>query len=230
MVYVARTDVDKELWDDFIGSVSEKTCAINYHPVTYAWARYAVVCFELTESLDVVMDTTPVLRDVNLCWFYLSSSKCAKYGKLGHMLLSCSDQVGNVVMGKSLGGTTGDKTAVNLDFSMSSKSCKQIFFIVLSGNFNKDDSCKIINHGVANVGDYFDSDHKAVSVRVGLGRLLNMHLNSIYKQVNKDHWKFNIKNTNETKWLEFKGAMSVNAFMFTNKFNAAVRLSDLDAI
>ncbi|KAG9305916.1 hypothetical protein G9A89_016569 [Geosiphon pyriformis] len=110
-VRVARSDLDKITWDirdyyrallytlpvrtnaydiwDFIGSVDGKTCVIDYHPVTYARARCAVVCFESVESLDAVMETTPMLKGAHLCWFYLGSAKCAKYGKLGHTSLGC---------------------------------------------------------------------------------------------------------------------------------------------
>ncbi|KAG9298408.1 hypothetical protein G9A89_000407 [Geosiphon pyriformis] len=83
-VWVARSDLDKESWNarnqhrallytlpigttahniwDFIGSVGEKTCFIDCHPVTYVRARCAVVCFDSAESLKAIMETTPVLR------------------------------------------------------------------------------------------------------------------------------------------------------------------------
>ncbi|KAG9288907.1 hypothetical protein G9A89_019529 [Geosiphon pyriformis] len=168
------------------------------------------------------------------------------------------DQVSDVVMEEGLSGTTGGKTAVNLDFSVSSevkrlksmlkrfsalvltgninlliaRAVNKSFFIVLGGNFNEDSSHKsasfkkcsdlglinslggslfakmpiaVVDHDIANIGDHFDSDHRAVS-------------------------KFDIKNADEAKWLEFKSAMSANTSMFTNKFDVAVRFSDLDAI
>ncbi|KAG9306145.1 hypothetical protein G9A89_016049 [Geosiphon pyriformis] len=74
---------------DFIGSVGEKTCVINCHPVTYVRARCAIVCFESVESLDAVMGTTFMLKDAYLCWSYLGSAKCTKCGKLGHTSLGC---------------------------------------------------------------------------------------------------------------------------------------------
>ncbi|KAG9307666.1 hypothetical protein G9A89_023231 [Geosiphon pyriformis] len=72
----------------------------------------------------------------------------------------------------------------------------------------------IVDHGVADVMDHFDTDHKAVSVSVDLGGLLDVHLISLCKQANKDCWKFNVKNANDTKWL-------VNAAMFLNEFSSA---------
>ncbi|KAG9301692.1 hypothetical protein G9A89_016763 [Geosiphon pyriformis] len=111
-------------------------------------------------------------------------------------------------------------------------------FIVLSGDFNKNGLHKsasfkkcldlslvnsldrslfakmpivVVNCDVADVDNHFDSDHRAVSVCVGLSELLDMHLNSIHKQVNKDCWKYDIKNAN-------------------NKFASSVGFSDLDSM
>ncbi|KAG9286729.1 hypothetical protein G9A89_012279 [Geosiphon pyriformis] len=86
----ARWSILIEKDTDFIGSVSEKTCAIDHHSVIYAQTRCAIVCFDSAKSLDVIMETTPVLRSVTLHWSYLDYSKCAKYEKIGYMLLGCS--------------------------------------------------------------------------------------------------------------------------------------------
>ncbi|KAG9284463.1 hypothetical protein G9A89_014067 [Geosiphon pyriformis] len=111
-MHVARFDMDKETWDkrnihraflytllmetnihniwNYVNLVGEKTCTINHHPVIYAQARYTIVCFELAESLDAIMNITPVLRGVNLYWFRLGFSKYAGCGKMGYISLSCS--------------------------------------------------------------------------------------------------------------------------------------------
>ncbi|KAG9286015.1 hypothetical protein G9A89_022691 [Geosiphon pyriformis] len=111
-VRVARADSDKEAWDvrdqhrallytllmgttahdiwDFVRSVGGKTCIIDHHSVTYAWARCAVVCFDSAESLDAAVGTTPVLRNTNLRRSHLISAKCAKCEKLGHTSLGCA--------------------------------------------------------------------------------------------------------------------------------------------
>ncbi|KAG9294477.1 hypothetical protein G9A89_001982 [Geosiphon pyriformis] len=88
----------------------------------------------------------------------------------------------------------------------------------------------VVDYGVNDVEDYFDTDHKAVSVSVGLGGLLNVKLNSLCKQANKDHWKYDIKNANKVEWSEFRDAMAANAVMFSDEFVAVKRFSDLDAI
>ncbi|KAG9296034.1 hypothetical protein G9A89_011886 [Geosiphon pyriformis] len=87
------------IWD-FIGSVSEKTCVINCHPVTYAQAKCAVVCFDLVEFLDAIIDTTPVLKGINLHWSRLGFSKYVKCKKIDHTLLGCSVG-GNIFSGRS---------------------------------------------------------------------------------------------------------------------------------
>ncbi|KAG9290414.1 hypothetical protein G9A89_007145 [Geosiphon pyriformis] len=55
----------------------------------YAWARCAVVCFELAKSLDAVMKTTLMLRGAHLHWSYLGSAICAKCKRLDHTSLGC---------------------------------------------------------------------------------------------------------------------------------------------
>ncbi|KAG9290319.1 hypothetical protein G9A89_007050 [Geosiphon pyriformis] len=112
VVWVARSDLDKESWDarnqhrvllytlplgttahniwDFIGFVGGKMCVIDHHPVIYTRARYAVICFDSAESLNAIVGTTPVLKGTNLCWSCLVSAKCAKCEKSGHMSLGCA--------------------------------------------------------------------------------------------------------------------------------------------
>ncbi|KAG9304397.1 hypothetical protein G9A89_019959 [Geosiphon pyriformis] len=51
----------------------------------------------------------------------------------------------------------------------------------------------IIHRDVLEVGEHYNMDHQAVFVSIGLGGLLDMQLNSLRKQANKDHWKFNFK-------------------------------------
>ncbi|KAG9287441.1 hypothetical protein G9A89_023813 [Geosiphon pyriformis] len=79
----------------------------------------------------------------------------------------------------------------------------------------------IANREVLNVSKHFDMDHQAVSVSLGLGGLLDMCLNFICTQANKDCWKFNIKSVDEARWLEFKNASAANASMFSDAFGVA---------
>ncbi|KAG9284669.1 hypothetical protein G9A89_003629 [Geosiphon pyriformis] len=70
----AITNIDKKLWDKK-----------NQHK-----ALCAVVCFDSAASINAVMGTTPVLKNANLHWSYLSSAKCDKHKNLGHTLLDFS--------------------------------------------------------------------------------------------------------------------------------------------
>ncbi|KAG9303333.1 hypothetical protein G9A89_013659 [Geosiphon pyriformis] len=56
------------------------------------------------------------------------------------------------------------------------------------------------NHNVVGVVDYFDTNYAAVSISVSLGGLLDVQLSSLYKQANKDCWKYNIKSADRRKW------------------------------
>ncbi|KAG9294180.1 hypothetical protein G9A89_021539 [Geosiphon pyriformis] len=88
----------------------------------------------------------------------------------------------------------------------------------------------LVYHGVLDVNEYFDTDHQAVSVSISLSGLLDTHLFSLCKQANKDYWKFDVKNTSEAKWLEFKDATAANTTMFLGAFGNAVKFSDLGAM
>ncbi|KAG9288722.1 hypothetical protein G9A89_004341 [Geosiphon pyriformis] len=88
----------------------------------------------------------------------------------------------------------------------------------------------IVHHEVLNVNEHFNTDYQAVLVDLGLGGLLDMHLNSLHKQTNKDRWKFDIKSASKAKWLEFKDASAANVSMFSDAFGVAVRFSDVDAM
>ncbi|KAG9304035.1 hypothetical protein G9A89_005945 [Geosiphon pyriformis] len=79
----------------------------------------------------------------------------------------------------------------------------------------------IVDCSVADIMNHFDTDHIAVSVFVGLDGLLNVRLNLLCKQVNKNHWKFDVKNTNDAKRCEFIASMAANAAMFLDDFSLA---------
>ncbi|KAG9284353.1 hypothetical protein G9A89_023610 [Geosiphon pyriformis] len=428
-----------DIWD-FVRSVGEKTCIIDRHPVMYAQARCTVVCFDSVESLNAAVETTPVLKNANLYWSCLISTKCAKYEKLGYMLLDCvvggkfssgnslhrafsdtdksrlaviyakclapvacpvsfgdlswakivrksfslllssqnvlvddgssleikpsllvtmevnnkfaalecsltslMEQVGklakrldafrpmvpqpspgykfdgvqvftsgldsghlgagvavimNVFLARhmyKISEVPGQLLSIKLLFksklsvlilglygaslavwlsqageinSLIAKAVNESSFIILGGDFNEDSSHKcasfrkcldlglanslvrspavklptwansrgarktidyvfvssnlvnvIVYHSVLDISEHFEIDHQAVSVSLSLGGLLDMQLNSLHKQVNRDCWKFN-----------FKGAMAANAAMFSDDFIASQQFSDLDAM
>ncbi|KAG9289901.1 hypothetical protein G9A89_010207 [Geosiphon pyriformis] len=49
----------------------------------------------------------------------------------------------------------------------------------------------ILDYNMSGVEEYFNTNHKTVSVSMGLGGLLDAQLNTLHKQANKDCWKYN---------------------------------------
>ncbi|KAG9284350.1 hypothetical protein G9A89_023607 [Geosiphon pyriformis] len=103
---------------------------------------------------------------------------------------------------------------------------KMIDYVLVSLNLVN----AIIHCSVLDVGGHFETDHQAVSVSLGLGSLLDVQLNSLRKQANRDCWNFNFKGANNVKWEKFKDAMTANAIMFFDDFIASQHVSDLDAM
>ncbi|KAG9304324.1 hypothetical protein G9A89_019886 [Geosiphon pyriformis] len=94
---------------------------------------------------------------------------------------------------------------------------KTIDYVLVSSNLVN----VIVHCGVSDANEYFEMDHWAVSVSLGLGGLLDMQLNSLHKQ-------FNFKGADDVKWNKFKGAIAANAAMFSDDFIASWQFSDLD--
>ncbi|KAG9297497.1 hypothetical protein G9A89_020899 [Geosiphon pyriformis] len=61
---------------------------------------------------------------------------------------------------------------------------------------------------VDSVSEFFDTDHLAVLVSVGLGSFLNAHISGVCKQANRDQWKFKLKSVDDTGWNHFKECSS----------------------
>ncbi|KAG9295173.1 hypothetical protein G9A89_006154 [Geosiphon pyriformis] len=106
-----------------------------------------------------------------------------------------------------------------LTWANSQGMTKTIDFLFVSTNLVN----AMVDCVVCDVGKFFDTNHQAVFVSMSLGGLLDMWLNFLYKQANKDHWKFDFKEN-------FRNATLANAEMFSDKFAATVKFSDLDAI
>ncbi|KAG9296909.1 hypothetical protein G9A89_006864 [Geosiphon pyriformis] len=79
--------------------------------------------------------------------------------------------------------------------SLSGSVSKTIDYVFISSNLVN----VILDCGVVDVGDYFDTDHRAVSVSMGVRSLLDIHLFSLHKQANKNHWKYNYRGVDDTK-------------------------------
>ncbi|KAG9285600.1 hypothetical protein G9A89_009240 [Geosiphon pyriformis] len=83
----------------------------------------------------------------------------------------------------------------NLMWCNSCGVAKTIDYVFISLNLTN----TIVDHNVVNVMNYFDTDHKSVSVSVSVKDLLDIQLNLLRKQANRDHWKFDVKNVDDTK-------------------------------
>ncbi|KAG9306136.1 hypothetical protein G9A89_016040 [Geosiphon pyriformis] len=103
----------------------------------------------------------------------------------------------------SLGGSSFVKSPTWCNFCGITKTIDYMF---VSSNLVG----AVIDYGVDGVENYFDTDHKAVYVSVGL--------------------KYDIKNASEIKWSEFRVVMAANAVMFSDEFVAAKQFSDLDVM
>ncbi|KAG9303048.1 hypothetical protein G9A89_022137 [Geosiphon pyriformis] len=77
----------------------------------------------------------------------------------------------------------------------------------------------IVHCDVLEVGEHYDTDHQTVFVSISLDGLLDVQINFLRKQANKDCWKF-----------DFKSAILANTTMFSDEFATSAKFSDLDAM
>ncbi|KAG9289663.1 hypothetical protein G9A89_014398 [Geosiphon pyriformis] len=122
------------------------------------------------------------------------SHKCASFNK-------CFD-LGLV---NSLGGSLFVKS---LTWCNSCGVAKTINYVFVSSNLIN----VVVDRSVASVDDFFDTDHKAVSVSVGISGLLDVQLSSLHKQANRNHWKFDIKCASE---IDSSGASVVRSLFLS---------------
>ncbi|KAG9285914.1 hypothetical protein G9A89_013339 [Geosiphon pyriformis] len=167
----------------------------------------------------------------------MSALKALVGSVLARLDLLCSDLVRLLFKGKlsvtvlglyagaSLGVHFRQASEVN---SFIAKAVNASNFVVLDGDFNKNESGR--SHWVGSVSEFFDTDHKAVMVSVGLGRLLDVQLNSLCKQANKNRWKFKIKDADASKWSEFRNCVSAKLLLIKDFFSDAKAGGDLDTM
>ncbi|KAG9290639.1 hypothetical protein G9A89_011602 [Geosiphon pyriformis] len=103
---------------------------------------------------------------------------------------------------------------------------KTIDYILVSENLFS----AVAKHWVGSVSEFFDIDHKAVMVSVSLGGLLDVQLNSLCKQANKDCWKFKVKNADASKWSEFRDCVSAKLLLIKDLFSDAKAGGDLNTM
>ncbi|KAG9284063.1 hypothetical protein G9A89_022837 [Geosiphon pyriformis] len=106
------------------------------------------------------------------------------------------------------------------------ESAKTIDYVFVSSNLVN----VISDHGVVGIEEFFDTNYKAVFVSVSLGSLLDVQLNALHKQANKDYWKYNFKGADNALWPKFKDKTAANTAMIYDNFLNAKMCSDLDAM
>ncbi|KAG9303437.1 hypothetical protein G9A89_013763 [Geosiphon pyriformis] len=79
----------------------------------------------------------------------------------------------------------------------------------------------VVDHDVSSVLEFFNMDHLAVLMSIGLGGLLDARLNSICKHTNKDCWNFKIKDADKKKWVHFKELSKCALLGSLNEFKTA---------
>ncbi|KAG9306194.1 hypothetical protein G9A89_016098 [Geosiphon pyriformis] len=84
---------------------------------------------------------------------------------------------------------------------------------------NESLSSAMAGHKVIFVFDFFDTDHNAVIVSISLGGLLD---------VNRDCWKFKIKDANDAKWLCYRDCSFARLLRVKDRFFVAVANNNLD--
>ncbi|KAG9285655.1 hypothetical protein G9A89_009295 [Geosiphon pyriformis] len=103
---------------------------------------------------------------------------------------------------------------------------KTIDYIFVGSNL----SSAVAGHQVVFASDFFNTDYKTVVVSVGLGGLLDVQLNSLRKQVNKNCWKFKIKNADCVGWAKFKDLSSAKLLSLGKVFSGAKIRGDVDTM
>ncbi|KAG9294300.1 hypothetical protein G9A89_021659 [Geosiphon pyriformis] len=140
-----------------------------------------------------------------------------------------------IIMNNSL---TSSK--INFFIAKAVNSCT---FAVVGGDFNENSTKKsasfkfcidlglasaVVSHKVEPVSEFFNTNHKAISIMIGLSDLLDICLNSVHKQANRDRWKFRIKNVSDKSWSQFRSC-SLDIFLERMEiFNSAKCYGDLD--
>ncbi|KAG9298238.1 hypothetical protein G9A89_002726 [Geosiphon pyriformis] len=154
------------------------------------------------------------------------------------------------ILGLYAGAFPGTKFAQALVVnSLIAKAVNSSTFVILGGDFNKNSSGRsgvektidfilvsgilssvVVKHCVNSVSDFFNMDYKSVMILVGLGGLLDVRLNSLCKQTNKNHWKFRIKDADDAGWSRFKECSSAKMLEVKGRFLGTAAGLNLDAM
>ncbi|KAG9286477.1 hypothetical protein G9A89_014643 [Geosiphon pyriformis] len=135
---------------------------------------------------------------------YTSAFAETKFGqacKINFIIVKAANSFTFVVLGGDFNKNRSKKSAsfkFCLDLGLVNFFSKH--FLVINYIFvSKSLLFVLAGHEVTSVSDFFNTNHNAVLVLVGLSGLLDVWLNSKCKQANKNKWKFKIKDANANK-------------------------------
>ncbi|KAG9307417.1 hypothetical protein G9A89_017246 [Geosiphon pyriformis] len=153
---------------------------------------------------------------VTLLGLYAGASSGARFSQASEVNSLIAKAVNSstfVVLGGDLNKNGSGRS------SNSREVVKTIDYIFVSGNL----SSAVADHQVVSVSDFFDTDHRTVMVSVGLGGLLDVQLNSLYKQANRDY-------ADSAKWAKFRDLSSAKLLSLGDVFSGAETCGDVDAM
>ncbi|KAG9297710.1 hypothetical protein G9A89_011225 [Geosiphon pyriformis] len=189
--------------------------------------------------LDMVMDNSELVLSLlsstssNVSTLGLSSSKVltTKIGSLESKLVAFEASIAGKFEGVRMftsglnSGYLGAGIVVVMDFSLAKHVCK------ITEMPNRLLSIRLLfknKLSVSVLGLYAGA--LSATQFSQAGEINSLILNSLCRQANKDHWKFDFKGADNAKWGRFKEAMAANAAMFSNGFITSAQFLDLDII
>ncbi|KAG9300610.1 hypothetical protein G9A89_005210 [Geosiphon pyriformis] len=190
--------------------------------------------FKVEEIPDWVVSVRLLFKGkllVTVLGLYAGASSGARFGQASEVNSFIAKTVNSsnfVILGGDFNENRFDKSAsFKFCLSLGLKGVgKMIDYIFVGGNL----SSAVAGHQVVSVSDFFNTNYRTVVVSVGLNGLLNVQLNSLHKQANKDHWKFKIKNADCTRWAKFKDLSLVKLLPLGEVFFGAEMRGNVDAM
>ncbi|KAG9293612.1 hypothetical protein G9A89_005615 [Geosiphon pyriformis] len=196
-----------------------------------------------------------IIMNNSLAWHVLKVDEVPSHLISVHLLFK--NKLSVMILGLYAGVSISTQFSQTADInSMISKAVNSSSFVVLSGDFNENRSNKSVSfkfcldvekvidfilvsenlvsamasHFVNGVSEFFDTDHKSVSVSIGLGGLLDTHFISVCRQANQDQWRFKLKDANNVQWLSFKDCSSAKFLARLDMFEEARVNSNLNTM
>ncbi|KAG9290555.1 hypothetical protein G9A89_020925 [Geosiphon pyriformis] len=172
---------------------------------------------------------------VTILGIYANASAGVQFGQalaVNFLIASAINSSSFVILG-------GDFNELNIKKSASLRKCTDLSLVnSFKGHFLASSPMWNNSRGVKKVIDYIFASENLVSalIKWDIGMVtefFNMDykmisLNSIHKQANRDRWKFDFKDADPSKWLQFRDNVSAALSLIIGSFLSAKVLSNLD--